>query len=85
MLVADDRLAAMTAAGPMYGFRGYFELNQPLPKGMQTRITTSKGTTTNTTIVVDGKKVNVEKFLQEGRVYLRMGETLYSITGERVE
>jgi hypothetical protein len=69
----------------MYGFRGYFKLNQPLPKGMRTRITTSKGTTTNTTIVVDGKKVNVEKFLQEGRVYIRMDETLYSITGERVE
>ena len=85
MLVADNRLAAMTAAGNMYGFRGYFELNQPLPKGMQTRITTSKGTTTNTTIVVDGKKVNVEKFLQEGRVYIRMGDSLYTITGEKVE
>ena len=85
MLVADNRLAAMTVAGPMYGFRGYFELNQPLPKGMQTRITTSKGTTTNTTIVVDGKKVNVEKFLQEGRVYIRMGDSLYTITGEKVE
>ena len=85
MLVADNRLAAMTRAGNMLGFRGYFQLNQSLPKGMQTRITTSKGTTTNTTIVVDGKKVNVEKFLQEGRVYIRMGDSLYTITGEKVE
>ena len=85
MLVADNRLAEMTAQGNMYGFRGYFELNQPLPKGMQTRITTSKGTATNTTIVVDGKKVNVEKFLREGRVYIRVGETLYTINGEKVE
>lgn len=85
MLVSDNRLAAMTSAGNMLGFRGYFQLNQPLPKGMQTRITTSKGTTTNTTIVVDGKKVNVEKFLQEGRVYIRMGDSLYTITGEKVE
>lgn len=85
MLVADNRLAAMTVAGPMYGFRGYFELNQPLPKGMQTRITTSKGTTTNTTIVVDGKKVNVEKFLQEGRVYIRMGDSLYTLDGQKVK
>jgi hypothetical protein len=85
MLVADNRLAEMTTKGYMYGFRGYFKLNQPLPKGMRTRITTSKGTTTNTTIVVDGKKVNVEKFLQEGRVYIRMGDSLYTITGEKVE
>lgn len=85
MLVADNRLAAMTAAGNMYGFRGYFELNQPLPKGMRTRITTSKGTTTNTTIVVDGKKVNVEKFLQEGRVYIRMGDSLYTVDGQLVK
>ena len=85
ILVADNRLAAMTSAGNMLGFRGYFQLNQPLPKGMQTRITTSKGTTTNTTIVVDGKKVNVEKYLQEGRVYIRVGESLYTLDGQKVE
>ena len=82
MLVADNRLAEMTTKGYMYGFRGCFELNQPLPKGMRTRITTSKGTATNTTIVVDGKKVNVEKFIREGRVCIRVGETLYTIDGE---
>ena len=85
MLVADNRLALMTSAGDMYGFRGYFQLNTPLPRGMQTRITSSKNAPTNTTIVVDGKKVNVEKFLREGRVYIRVGETLYTINGEKVE
>ena len=85
MLVADNRLAAMTSAGNMLGFRGYFQLNQPLPKGMRTRITTQKPVATNTIIVVDGKRVNVEKFIREGRVYIRMGETLYTITGEIVE
>ena len=85
MLVADNRLALMTSAGDMYGFRGYFQLNKPLPRGMQTRITSSKNAPTNTTIVVDGKKVNVEKFLREGRVYIRVGETLYTINGEKVE
>lgn len=82
MLVADNRLAEMTTTGYMYGFRGYFKLNQPLPKGMRTRITTSKGTATNTTIVVGGKKVNVEKFIREGRVCIRVGDTLYTISGE---
>ena len=85
MLVADNRLAEMTTEGYMYGFRGYFELNQPLPKGMRTRITSSKDAPTNTTIVVDGKKVNVEKFLQEGRVYIRVGDSLYTVMGEKVE
>ncbi len=85
ILVADNRLAVLTGAGDMYGFRGYFQLHQPLPRGMQTRITTSKGTTTNTTIVVDGKKVNVNKFLREGRVYIRMGDSLYTVDGQVVE
>ena len=84
MLVSDNRLAEMTTRGYMYGFRGYFNLNTPL-KGIKARITNSKGTTTNTTIVVDGKKVNVEKFLQEGRVYIRMGDSLYTIDGQKVE
>ena len=85
ILVADNRLAVLTGAGDMYGFRGYFQLHQPLPRGMQTRITTSKGSTTNTTIVVDGKKVNVNKFLREGRVYIRMGEYLYTVDGQLVK
>ena len=84
MLVANNRLAEMTTQGNMLGFRGYFKLNTPL-RGMQTRITTQKPVATNTTIVVDGKKVNVEKFLREGRVYIRVGDTLYSTTGEKVE
>ena len=85
MLVADNRLAEMTAQGNMLGFRGYFQLHTPLPRGMQTRITTQKPVATNTTIVVDGKKVNVEKFLREGRVCIRVGETLYNMNGEIIE
>ena len=84
MLVADNRLALMTSAGNMLGFRGYFNLNKPL-QGIKARITSSKNAPTNTTIVVDGKKVNVEKFLQEGRVYIRMGDSLYTLDGQKVE
>ena len=85
MLVADNRLAVMTGSGDMYGFRGYFQFNKPSLSGIQPRISTSKNTPTNTTIIVDGQKVNVEKFLREGRVYIRVGEALYTITGEKVE
>ena len=85
ILVADNRLAVLTGDGNMYGFRGYFELSQPLPKGMKARISTDKKTPTNTTIVVDGKKVNIEKYLREGRVYIRVGDSLYTVDGQLVK
>lgn len=85
MLVSDNRLAIMTEEGTMPGFRGYFEFASAPPQGMQARISTSENTTTDTEVVIDGQKVNIEKFLREGRVYIRMGETLYTITGEIVE
>lgn len=85
MLVSDNRLAIMTEEGTMPGFRGYFEFASAPPQGMQARISTSKNTTTDTEVVIDGQKVNVEKYLREGRVYIRMGEDLYTINGEKVE
>ena len=84
LLVADNRLAALTSNTNMLGFRAYFQLAKPLPAGASARIVGKKPVTTNTTIIVDGKKVNVEKYLREGRVYIRVGETLYTITGEKV-
>lgn len=84
LLVADNRLAALTSSANILGFRAYFQLAKPLPAGTATRIVGKKPVTTNTTIIVDGKKVNVEKFLREGRVYIRVGETLYNITGDKV-
>ena len=68
----------------MYGFRAYFQLGEALPKGLKTKLGNKDNTVTGL-IDVDGQKVNVEKFLREGRVYIRVGETLYSITGEIVE
>lgn len=85
ILVADNRLAALTGSGDMYGFRGYFELAKPLPPGTVAKISAKKDTPTNTTIVVDGKKVNIEKYLREGRVYIRVGDSLYTIDGQVVE
>ena len=84
ILVADNRLAKLSASGPMYGFRAYFELANALPKGMKTKIGNKDNTVTGL-IDVDGQKVNVEKFLREGRVYIRVGDSLYTITGEKVE
>lgn len=85
MLVSDNRLAMMTEEGTMPGFRGYFEFLSTPPQGMQARISTSKNTTTDTEVVIDGQKVNIEKFLREGRVYIRVGEALYTLDGQKVE
>ena len=85
ILVADNRLAVLTGDGDMYGFRGYFDLAKPLPPGTVAKISAKKDTPTNTTIVVDGKKVNIEKYLREGRVYIRVGDSLYTIDGQVVK
>ena len=84
ILVADNRLATVSASGPMYGFRAYFQLASALPKGLKTKLGNKDNTVTGL-IDVDGQKVNVNKFLQEGRVYIRVGDSLYTITGEKVE
>ena len=83
ILVADNRLATVSASGPMYGFRAYFQLGKALPKGLKTNL--AKDNTVTGLIDVDGQKVNIEKFLREGRVYIRVGDSLYTITGEKVE
>lgn len=85
MLVSDNRLAIMTEKGTMPGFRGYFEFATTPPQGMQARISTSENTTTETEVVIDGQKVNIQKFLREGRVYIRVGEALYTLDGQKVE
>ncbi len=85
ILVADNRLAVLTGDGDMYGFRGYFDLAKPLPPGTVAKISAKKDTPTNTTIVVDDKKVNIDKYLREGRVYIRVGDSLYTVDGQLVK
>ena len=94
LLVAENRLAEMEPdagktidskpAGEILGFRGYFTLGAPLPKGMQA-ILRNKDNTVTGLVDINGKKVNINKYLREGRVYIRMGDTLYTITGEKVK
>lgn len=88
LLVAENRLAEMVpdagTTGRIFGFRGYFELNKPL-NGIGARITPKQSVFTSTTIIVDGKRVNIKKYLREGRVYIRMGDTLYTIDGQKVQ
>ena len=83
MVVAENRLAEIDG-GTFRGFRSYFQMKKDITNTISL-LNFKKPTTTDTEMmVVDGQKVNIEKFLREGRVYIRVGETLYSITGEVV-
>ena len=90
ILVAENRLAEMvpddlnTNTGEIHGFRGYFTLGAPLPQGMQA-IISSKDKTVTGLIDVNGKKINIQKFLREGRVFIRVEDKLYTLDGQKVE
>ena len=90
ILVAENRLAELLpdagqTTGTINGLRGYFQLAKKLSNGTILQITPKQSVSTSTTIIVDGKRVNIEKYLREGRVYIRMGDSLYTITGEKVK
>jgi hypothetical protein len=82
MVVSENRLAEIDG-GTLRGFRSYFQMKKELTNTLSL-LNFKKPTTTDTEVVVDGQKVNVEKFIREGRAYIRVGETLYTITGEVV-
>ena len=83
MVVAENRLAEIDG-GIFRGFRSYFQMKKDITNTISL-LNFKKPTTTDTEMVVDGKTVDVEKLMREGRVYIRVGETLYTITGEVVE
>ena len=84
IVVDNNRLAEVSTTGYINGFRAYFQLEKELTPGTRVGISARKPTPTNL-ITIDGKRVNIEKFLREGRVYIRVGDSLYTITGEKVE
>lgn len=84
MLVADNRLAEIEP-DDYYGFRAYFLVKKALPVNTKSLLNFRKPTTTGTDVLLNGQTVNVEKYLREGRVYIRVGETLYNIDGQKVE
>lgn len=84
ILVDQNRLAKVTERGNILGFRGVFVLADELPAGTKVGIAERKTTPTGI-IDLHGTEVDVEKFMREGRVYIRVGESLYSLSGERVE
>lgn len=84
VLVDQNRLAQVSSSGTILGLRGIFVLDKPLPAGTQVGIAERRPTPTSI-IDLNGTQVDVEKFMREGRVYIRVGESLYSLSGEKVE
>ena len=83
ILVDQNRLANVTTTGTLSGFRGYFTIPESL-RSLKAMISTRHDTPTGL------ENMNItertyQKFLREGRVYIRVGEALYTITGEKVE
>ena len=83
ILVDKNRLAQVLNKGDMLGFRAFFSLKR-LSAGTQVGIAERRPTPTSI-IDLNGTQVDVEKFMREGRVYIRVGESLYTLSGERVE
>ena len=93
ILVAENRLAEMEPdagktidskpAGEILGFRGYFTLAQPLEQGVQAIIRNKDNTLTGL-VDVNGQKINIQKYLREGRIFIRVNDTLYTIDGQKV-
>jgi hypothetical protein len=88
ILVSDNRLAQVFPPScTINGFRAfiYFDkANFNLPENAAVRIVTRKPTTTSL-INLNSEQVDVEKFLRDGRVYIRVGESLYNMDGVKVE
>lgn len=82
LLTDNNRLGEVHTYGDMYGLRGYFRTTN-IPTGAKYSISSRKPVVTG---LVDhkGRPVNIEKYVREGRVYIRAGETLYTLDGKRL-
>lgn len=82
LLTDNNRLGEVRTYGDMYGLRGYFRTTN-IPTSAKYNISSRKPATTG---LVDhkGRPVDVEKFVREGRAYIRVGETLYTLDGQKV-
>jgi hypothetical protein len=85
VLVNDNRLAQLSSGGAIKGFRGFFYFDKSvISEGTVVRLAERKDTPTSL-IDAQVKTIDIQKFLREGRVYIRVGESLYNMDGVKVE
>ena len=96
MVVANNRLALLSAEGEMQGLRGYFtidptaidaeELQAQAKKG-QIYLSFSKPTATDVPLAPESEKPEApktRKIMRDGKIYILRGEEVYTITGHGV-
>lgn len=83
ILVDQNRLANVTNEGILSGFRGYFTIPESL-RSLKAMISTRHDTPTGLEDMNITERT-YQKFLREGRVYIRVGESLYTVDGQLVK
>jgi hypothetical protein len=85
ILVNDNRFAQLSSGGTIDGFRGIFYFDKSvISEGTVVRLAERKDTPTSL-IDAQVKTIDIQKFLRDGRVYIRVGESLYNMDGVKVE
>ena len=92
ILVADNRLATITASGPMNGLRGYFTIDDPylqsVAKAGRLYLSVKKPITTSIPVAPEAEQPTnpeVRKIMQNGQIYILRDNEVYTITGNRVK
>lgn len=94
ILVANNRLALTTITGDMAGMRGYFSIDPAYAQEIAEQaangrvyLNFQKPSTTSIPVAPEAEqstKLNVEKLIIDGHLYILRGEEVYTITGSRV-
>ena len=85
IVVANNRLAEVSTQSKMFGFRGYFILNN-IPSAQQVNAQLSFKRPVATAVGnTSAEGIDVEKFIREGRIYIRLDNQVYDLTGARVQ
>ena len=94
IVVANNRLALTTEDGEMAGMRGYFSIDPVYASEIAEQaahgrvyLNFQKPSTTSIPVAPEAEqstKLNVEKLIIDGHLYILRGEEVYTITGNRV-
>ena len=85
IVVANNRLAEVSTQSKMFGFRRYFILNN-IPSAQQVNTQLSFKRPVATAVGnASAEGIDVEKFIREGRIYIRLDDQVYDLTGARVQ
>lgn len=80
----DNYLLPVTSTEPLRPFRSYFSVVEPMPMGVRARVMFAPEHTTDIENV-QGDNAPCTKELRDGHLYIRRGETIYTLSGQIVK